>query len=332
MNCHTVPQAYLRRFADKNDRVFVYNKESMAKPFTPNVSNVATERDFYIVPVEIADQFEVDPKFIETGYSRMVDGDLLRNVHDLLGISSDVKFDLTTKVRAAQYILFQYFRTRSGLNQLKLLCDRFYQSFCNQATVLRYGEENRHLSPIASFKERNASIMMSDMLFDRNKTHPMVTALCTRQWYLWENRTDRGLLTSDTPVVLNPLRRKLSATAFLSDATRIYFPITPRLLVEISEQPFAGYARDTLPRRALTRSLLGSVNKLQIVQCDRLLISDKNDFKQVEENCRLDPSLRIPGTMRIGGDLLNPVFPPEWVAKAVEEDLLREVEVAGDES
>ena len=303
----------------------------MAEPFNPHVKNVATERNLYVVPSETAKKSGVDPNFIETGYSRMVDSELLNHFHQLINTKSNKHFDQTIKIRASQFIIFQYFRTRSALNQFKNDLDGILQDFCNQATVIRYGEKKRYLAPIASLNEHNITLMISDMLFDRDRTFPMVQSLCSRQWRLWENRTERSLLTSDAPVVLDPLKRRLSDTAFLSDATRIYLPITPRYVVEISEQPCPGSSRDVLQKQVLPRSRLGSLNKLQIVQSDRLVISDQDNFTQAEECCRLDPTIRRPGTLKIGCDLPKRTFPSEMVAKAVEKETLREREMVRDE-
>ena len=49
MNQHYVPRFYLKRFAQANDQIFVYDKFSK-KSFGPtHITNVASEKNFYDV-------------------------------------------------------------------------------------------------------------------------------------------------------------------------------------------------------------------------------------------------------------------------------------------
>jgi Protein of unknown function (DUF4238) len=50
-NQHFVPQFYLRRFADSNEHLFVYDKRT-DKSFPNNVKNIAHESYFYDIPKE----------------------------------------------------------------------------------------------------------------------------------------------------------------------------------------------------------------------------------------------------------------------------------------
>ncbi len=325
MNCHTVPRSYLRKFADENDRVFVFNKESMDEPFKTHVANVATERDLYVLTPRVSEKNAVDPKVVENAYSEGPDGVLMRCVHDLLEMASVKPFDRRTKIRAGQFILFQFFRTRSAVNLMKDFFVSTQRDYRQQAENLGYIEDDQDLFPTPTASDRGASLALSSLLFDEKKTLPQVTRLCARQWRLWENRTETSLLTSDAPVVLQPMKRKLSESVLHSDATRIFLPITPRFLLEISEQPYSGVSLDTLERQVLTRSRLGTVNSLQIAQSDRLLISDQNDFHKVAEACRLDPSIRRPGTLKIGFDLPRLSMPRTVVEEIIQEKIRRNV-------
>ena len=112
-NQHFVPQFYLRRFADSNEHLFVYDKRT-DKSFPNNVKNIAHESYFYDIPKEWTEP-GADLQAFEKALSE-IEGVHARILTRTLDFQPGGKLDHETAFGLGHMLLTQHSPTRASRN------------------------------------------------------------------------------------------------------------------------------------------------------------------------------------------------------------------------
>jgi hypothetical protein len=173
---HTVPKSYLRKFVNRRNRLFVFDKKEL-RSFETSLDNIAKERDFYDLSPEVVKATGLPSKLIEGGYARLVDGTLMQDVHSFLKFSPMQLTDWDARVHVAQFITFQYLRTRTALNHAVELAQKFGDHLVDDLMKKNFTEEEQKLKPNVVTSEADVNAMLSMMAFDIDATFPVVSAI-----------------------------------------------------------------------------------------------------------------------------------------------------------
>jgi hypothetical protein len=192
---HTVPKSYLRKFVNRRNQLFAFDKKEL-RSFPASLNSIAKERDFYDLSPEVVKATGLTSKLIEGGYSRLVDGTLMQDVHSFLKCSPMQLTDWDARVHVVQFITFQYLRTRTALNHAAEITQKLTDQLVDDLMKKNFTEAEQELKPKVVINETEINMMLSMIAFDIEATLPVVSAIAARKWILGVNRTDIAPYTS----------------------------------------------------------------------------------------------------------------------------------------
>ena len=251
---HIVPQAYLRRFAEKNDKKYIIGATIVGKDpkyFKQSIENVGFLKNFY----NVTDK--EDEKHWEHYFGEHIDplyGKGLDNIIAKSNISNNDSQVLgpEEKELLAKIIISQLLRVPNNVNHVQ----GYYKK-----NILKHKKElltsiPRHripkLKPIvnkASFSKQNLKeIYLNTVLDSTNFTKYCQILQSDFYYWIWlENHSGIEFFTSDNPVLMyNTMSKEhgLFHAGLRQKGTCIYFPISPKHAVVIYPRSWFGKKTD----------------------------------------------------------------------------------------
>jgi hypothetical protein len=289
-NQHYVPQFYLRGFANKNEKLFVYDK-CLGRSFANNVKNVAHESYFYDIPEEWI-QKDADIQAFEKEFSR-IEGIHKKVLDAVLNHHGRGPLGFETAWGLAHMLRMQQARTRSARNLAHEMQTKFTQDLVNDLVERNYGEEGRAYTPKVTIDERATAILVCQKILDNNSVHEFISTLMARFWTIWLNRTSTLFITSDHPV-------SFAATSYAAEnfgvapcvpfGVEVAFPLSPRCLLTVGDPP--RIQRPDCSTLFADEARIALFNKMQVYSSHRHLFGLEDDFGFAHKLCNENPALR----------------------------------------
>jgi hypothetical protein len=271
-NQHFVPRSYLKYFADSQEQVYVFDKEKQ-KPFKANVKNVASQRFFYDLPLELlpeAEQLLEDPQIIEHFFSNKIEGPFLRILNSIRArfVMSMNPYKITAitpqeKNQLSILLTYQYIRTRDFRETLldgqqlvmQVLTDKL-------ASFEIEGYEPGSITVIRN-KDYD-SVKHAQFMFNPDSVHEFVKIFNNHIWIILVNNTDLPFFTSDTPLVK---KGHFGEHGITSSGIEINFPISNRLCLSIIDREAfkeLGYFKENRFMKLVDKEHVKYLNWLQV--------------------------------------------------------------------
>lgn len=246
VNQHTVPQSYLRFFANKNEQIYVFDK-LQKKVFPTQIRNVASGRYFYDFPEglpqdeegELPDQI-VEKFFaeIEGGYPKKINKVITTfhmahpdKVYTMPAFTDEDKFEW------AGLITLQILRTKESRARFVEAHEKFTKSLTDRFIQ----EDDPDFDPDSyDFKVKNEfhSVLQAQQLANPELLDSMAQALMNHIWIVFVNLTDMPFYTSDTPIVkrANKHDKLISFGGYASEGIEIHYPINSKFTISLMER------------------------------------------------------------------------------------------------
>lgn len=295
-NQHYVPQFYLKYFANSNEQLHVFDKFSR-KSFITNVCNIASERYFYDLPVELIpndmkDEFSgVDKQELEKVFARIEN--YCKNVFDILittyNLGNPNRFYemniITDKIRTEMsfFMAIQLLRTKEFREFIVESHEKVYKALIDRIAI----NEIEGYSPEAfrlEVKKEMEPVLHAQILIDNKTVEEIACILMNHIWLVGVNTTGKSLYTSDNPIVRKGhIKNKfMSYSGLASQGIEISYPINSKLLLILYERTYFNEA--TLFENRFIKMNKQEVeyyNSLQVFQSYRQLFSYDDDFSLV---------------------------------------------------
>lgn len=295
-NQHYVPQFLLRRFADKSERVHVYDKHSR-KSFVSSTRNVASENYFYDLKVgntEIA----LEPVMTE------IENAALSALNSIADSGSIDKLTDDCKANIAFFMGTQMVRTRATLEML------------HQAE-----EDLRRVGPSKGVTPETMPYLFMDdeqlkqiSLLNLRIANDLAPQFLNKDWIVYRD-PKKQFMISDHPLVRqndypeNPL---MGNNGIACAGIQICMPLSPEFTLAFIcptlAEPFREHQRTKMPDTEIP--LLIAIdngtpldlvddcviyqNSLQIANANRFVFSASKDFTLIDKMLDATPSLAHP--------------------------------------
>ncbi|WP_420643677.1 DUF4238 domain-containing protein [Candidatus Leptofilum sp.] len=291
-NQHTVPQVYLKRFANNASQLYVFDKHTKSSFGPTNVRNIGAERDYYNVPApsETTDfDTQIVDKILQASESEF--GILLDK------ITENLRTRITDKQKEhlAFHLALQIMRTREFRANYIELSKMFLQEISEAYLKSQDIEANVQVS-IKFEAVAHGQMVLGSPLLSR-----LTSFLSNCIWFFGINETEQPLYTSDNPIVKkNHLPSKLRVDdGWLSPGIEITFPITPTIILNIHSRKM--YEVSNLTKKLaddldgnlikLERENVTYYNSLQVVSSYRQVYSKSQDFELAKKICENNPEI-----------------------------------------
>lgn len=290
---HTVPQFYLRQFANENGLLIAYDK-STGKNFAVRVQDAAQKHGFFSVP-EI-DGDSGSGQFAETLLQRYESpaAKAVRKVLKAIGSGVLKVISEENRLILAEFMAVQYQRGQVARSRMAELNRAFYKI----AQLLPDSPQLQELSPAVDGKELTRYHLESGLKPERIQTYAEV--LKGHVWGLHINRTGVPFYTSDSPLVLHThVREPGFGIGLGSYGVEVCMPLTPHCMLVLTEREWMSKANPGyLKRDAHAWSMENPENvtfyrSIQVRDAYRFVYSQmENDFELAEEMCTSHPEIR----------------------------------------
>ena len=290
---HYVPRCYLKRWQNKNGKVYVLDKINN-KRWISNIEDIACERYFYDIPAhkinanfkkylkENGVTLEVDEQFIEHIFSEQVEN----NYSKLLGkiIDKDITpwyeqacyfISREDKYEMSFFLVYQLIRTKT-MRQIIRSSSDVIEKFLRETNV---NEEiiQKHILGKDGEKETQ-----TNMLFDIDNICQLMFLFNRLSWILVINKTDKPFFTSNHPIVLYPYIKNslLPFSGIGSPGIEVSFPLSPKYLLVMRDPHYHKLYRP-LDREFLAvydERLIDEYNKRCLNNFCQFVYSKENSF------------------------------------------------------
>lgn len=306
---HTVPQLYLRPFADEKERFWAYDKTD-GRIFQLRVADAAQKHGFFSLP-----EFDGDRgagAFAEE-YFQTYEGPAARAIRDVLSrLRIGVYKVITDEARAdlAYFLAVQYQRTQAARSRLEDL----NKVFEKMATLWPDVPQLAGASPAPSGRELARDHLISGL--HPEKIRQYADVLYNHVWGLFRNSTGVPLYTSDNPLTIQcQAPQPGMGVGIGSYGVEVSIPLSPTCSLSLLERKWAldhapGFiVRDGQIWGGHIPDTVTFCRSLQVRDSHRFVYSDsKDDFALAEEICTAQPELRVPGRPRMiammGGEVI----------------------------
>lgn len=245
---HIVPQAYLKRFAQKGDGkrkkpiIYVRNK-GQKNTFIKTVDEVAFVKNYYDI------SFREDEKYWEKHFAKYIEplyGKVFDNIISKIMLVTDREEVLSPsdKKEFAKAISFQIIRTPDFLNRQVQNRDLITREV-KEKIIADLGSNltNKMLVYLnrVSVNETMAKDITFNAIAETERLERYSEILSDRKWLIYINNTDTPFYTSDNPVVMYNI--ELGTIGYTDngigrDDTFIYYPLTPKILLHLVPNSF----------------------------------------------------------------------------------------------
>lgn len=301
---HYVPQFYLKRFTSDGERLFVYDKFTKTARQS-NVKDVAEERYFYD-----SQQTEKGLGVIEKDFSLAISKVLkntepksvLHKILQRLSLNKGKVISRRQKRYLSFFITIQMFRTREYRNTLVELMEKGGQAIVNMMAKMKTPDASPDLYPQIKYDKKNASLLHTQNLFDRDFLIMMTETINRHIWVIGLNETNQPLYTSDHPVVKRGHIQHpfLSFSGVGAKGIEIAFPLSPKCILLMYERThFKEHEKMDRKQISLINDNVIYYNSLQVYQSYRQVFCNINDFTLVEQVCKKHPDVCSPDRDRV---------------------------------
>jgi len=268
---HYVPRFYLKRFLNKDGRLWVFDKGTQ-KIFQTIPENVAAETHFYRIP-DLIDT-EIDPLFLEKEFASLeaVISEITENWLDSIeNLDAPSKVEISDEERRdfSLYTSLQFLRT---LEQRDILAAFSIQEGLYQDGMSNDEKVNLHAT----------------LLWNSSLVNDIATRVYESIWLFGKNTTATPFLTSDNPVCVKTSdnRMWLKAPGVLSIGNYIVFPLSPQVILYCHEFSYWASLKqlDTcISPVTFSDEMVEHENSGQAFMASRFVISNNNNFDFVKE-------------------------------------------------
>ncbi|WP_396642492.1 DUF4238 domain-containing protein [Microbacterium sp.] len=271
---HYVPRFYLRRFADAEGRLWVWDRV-VDRVYATSPSTIAAETKFYFHD-ELAEQGR-DPLTMEAQFAslegavsgltgRWLDWIRAHEPGDALGISTD---DRDT---VGLFVALQFLRSAD-----------------TRETIARFASSDSAPEPTVE----EARKLHLHALWDEDLVDSIASRLIDCTWVFAKNGSSTPLATSDNPVAFRTDdNRKWLRGAILSEGTYLVYPLAPDVIMygyptdgRYGTASIARFNNQISPVE-LTDGMASSENSAQVFMASRHVVSGQPDFAWAKDFAR----------------------------------------------
>lgn len=267
---HYVPRFYLKRFAVRNDRFWVWDKRT-EKVFETTPYSVAAEKHFYGTPDLIGTKH--DPLIIERQLSEL-EGNASRitsmwiNSFDLLRPMDSFPVSLDERRQMSLFLSVQFLRTAEERDILAL-----------------FAAERGYYESGMSLQEKNN--LHLQMLSNSGLVETIAEWIDQSIWIIARNGTETPFWTSDNPVAFKRRDNRMWLKAgIMGLGSYVAFPISPRYILYCKEPNYWAKLKKfdcCLSPVELTSEMVQHENAGQVFMATRFVISSAEDFSFATE-------------------------------------------------
>lgn len=248
-NQHLVPKLYLKNFSNSKVKpwpIYVFDKPKQ-ESFATNITNIATEKYYYDIPVEYQagepdlQIFEKLLGFKEDNYSKVLRQAIQHiNVHKCLSHETNpVCLGDKLKIQLSEFIALQAIRTdeyrRMIGDSTEEIISKIARGFAKEAGKIPKGFDVNELLAEIDPKYVKAQHLM--MLADPEMLKTLTSVFYNKIWLVGFNPTTQPLYTSDHPVALHfEGKRGPHGVGYASLGTEVFIPINSRFVIKMFDR------------------------------------------------------------------------------------------------
>ncbi|NFC04836.1 DUF4238 domain-containing protein [Clostridium botulinum] len=334
-NQHFVPRCYLRNFANKDERINVFDKEKNQIRVNQKIDNIASSRFFYDIDLEEIDEVlkkenldDIDTllpnevklifkqaceeQFIEKWFSEKIEPELkncinnleafyclqrIENIEKSFSIIDSIKKTMSVLI-VVQIIRSKEFRVTSIEQFPKIQLEMI------KALDRKQGKDLSCLDGIkAEYKYPKACIPLlhARMIMDEELIFSLAEELCKHIWYIGVNRTNKKTYTSDNPIIKieHKFEPIVSNGGIASPGIEIVYPLSNDLFLIMKERVYhKDYEKHEMKYKLLSEDEIEIYNYNQVIQSYRCVFSSDNSFELANRILKSNPSLSKINRMR----------------------------------
>lgn len=263
---HYVPRFHLSRFTDKNDKIWVYDKQN-DHTFSTTPSKIAGQNQFYRLDELVKDNLnplELENQLADLEYQvSNITNDWFRQFQKSERlIIPDINRDLISL-----FITTQLLRTVEARKQLV----QFIKLV-----------ENRKVD------KEEARSLQAALLWDDKLVNDMKKRISDCIWIFGYNESNCSFYTSDHPVTIKTLDNKqwVLGPRLFDDGMYVVFPLTPKLVMYCKEPihwDFIKPFENSISPVKFNSDMVNHENSGQIGMSNRFIFSPMNDFEFAKE-------------------------------------------------
>lgn len=287
---HYVPRFYLQAFSYDTEEPYYlhcYDKPE-DKVFSSSIMNIAQSKYFY----DLTDEQYLEKKFAELEK-------IFLNVHEKLIDTTDVT-SLTMEERNAMalFLSHQHIRTRKFRDIVKQASEHTLEIVNDDE-----GSEEARQAVEAGTTEEGAKEWQAQLM--SNALTGFADILNQMDWFLFVNKTEYPLWTSDHPIaIFNPVNPEPDPERGIERiGSKVHVPLSRNLVLALYDP--RRYFIDSHREELTEREHVDFQNKLQVEHSHRQVYSPEEDFelarKEIKENpeyAELDYSCQFPDKSR----------------------------------
>lgn len=232
---HHVPKVYLKNFCSKDDSIAVLNKNKN-NIFSTGLDVVAVEKNFYTI-----NKLE-DPFYWEKTYAQGIEplmADVLPHIiyqTNIFAKSGDCIIDTTEKIKLACIMLMQLLRGKQARKYNKDSYDNLLHSVIEEIVQMIGSpsiEQSRSLESLKTDPNYFKKTFMNVAL-NKERISELAAILIQYNFVFFRIYGASEFITSDNPVMfINRITGNAQpfTNGLLNEATCIYYPISPKLLL-----------------------------------------------------------------------------------------------------
>lgn len=307
---HFVPRLLLRRFANRSERLFAFDKTT-ARAFPTTVEDVGHQNHFLTYPA--LDGANGPGSYFES-FFQTFEGPADRAIRGIeAAIDAGVLRAVSAEHRLAlsEFIALQHLRTPAAREQTLQISEITRRVFAEQIAEVNGFDANspgvaKAVETFSTISEADyaaqaaASILSSTFIKDFGKK------LSGHVWILGINNTPAPLYLSDHPItVYGHVERPGRGLGPLSYGAEVVVPLSSRLQLSLYDRRFI---RAEIPHFESLDAMVGYdlspeniefERSLQTMSAQRFLYCELADFDLAREVCDKDPELRDPSRARV---------------------------------
>lgn len=307
---HYVPQLLLRRFADENERLFVYNMAA-DKAFPSTVKDTGHQNHFLSVPALDGDD---GPGAYYERLFQKYEGPAMGAIRDVeAALASGVLKVVgdTQREALARFIAVQYVRTPAAREQSLQLEELMKRVLAQE--IAKRNELDTTDPSIASAIEKfartdpeNEAALHAERMLRPDFIDELAAMFSGHVWLLGVNNTPAPLYVADHPVAVHGhVERPGRGLGPGSYGAEVIVPLASKLQLSLFERKFI---QDEIPPleqldgsvyAELTPENVEFQRSLQVQAAQQFIYCAADDFGLARSMCERDPGLRDPLRPRI---------------------------------
>ncbi len=244
---HVVPRSYLKRFStQKSEKLFEIGVvQNNRKHYISNITDVGYIKNYH------DDDSAIDPKHWEAFFSQEIEplyGNYLDHFIVKIKLTPDCSeiFTSEDKYNISKLIVSQWSRVPTFIEHYqKNMFPKILENTSEKikSNIFQVSPVNEKYFGLidnikAEFaKEIDTKQLILSHIFDEHNFKRYIKLLGERSWNVYYNNSDIHFITSDNPVLMSNTSKKtnkLCDNGLANKNTYIFFPLSPRIAVEIT--------------------------------------------------------------------------------------------------